>query len=77
MTERMSLSPSLSESRPDSSTFDANFGHAGGLRIFRALDLSVGKMAVLRCQPSRASPAGRHRQGEQSDRQVKRQGDRR
>jgi hypothetical protein len=30
---------------------------------------SVGKMAVLRCQPSRASPAGRHRQDEQGDRQ--------
>ena len=28
----------------------------------------VGKMAVLRCQSSRASPAGRHRQDEQGDR---------
>jgi hypothetical protein len=29
----------------------------------------VGKMAVFRCQPSRASLVGRHRQGEQGDRQ--------
>jgi hypothetical protein len=34
-----------------------------------SLDSCVGKMAVLRCQPSRASPPGRHRQDEQGDRQ--------
>jgi hypothetical protein len=30
-------------------------------------EIYVGKMTVFRCQPSRASLVGRHRQGEQGD----------
>jgi hypothetical protein len=39
-----------------------------GLEVMKRLG-PVGKMAVLRCQPNRASPVGRHRQDEQGDRQ--------